>query len=201
MIQPHTDAPDGLVTHLSSYSIADFTPDSVCLCRNTAPLVRLAFGCVRRNLGVKIAGRELGENLTKIVEGSKATTIDELQVKAETLREREVTRAIKRNLMASVEAIEDKYECLGIFMENASSIESLLDSIKKLFNASGRLFTLSTIHRAKGLEWPTVFLLDRGLIPSKYATQPWQLIQEINLLYVAVTRAQHTLHPSEPFQV
>jgi ATP-dependent exoDNAse (exonuclease V) beta subunit len=54
--------------------------------------------------------------------------------------------------------------------------------------------TLSTIHKAKGREWPKVFLLGRNrYMPSKYATQDWQLDQEKNLIYVAVTRAQEEL--------
>ena len=52
---------------------------------------------------------------------------------------------------------------------------------------------LSTIHKAKGLENERVFFLLPDIIPSKYATQPWQIEQEMNLKYVATTRAKHTL--------
>ena len=52
---------------------------------------------------------------------------------------------------------------------------------------------LSTIHKAKGLENDRIFFLAPELIPSKYATQPWQYEQEQNLFYVCVTRAKREL--------
>ena len=53
---------------------------------------------------------------------------------------------------------------------------------------------LATYHRSKGREWPRVFLLEHHLrCPSKAARQPWQLEQEGNLAYVAITRAQEDL--------
>ena len=53
---------------------------------------------------------------------------------------------------------------------------------------------LTTIHKAKGREWPEVLFLDPHLLPSKYAEQEWELQQEANLAYVGITRAQETLH-------
>jgi len=38
-----------------------------------------------------------------------------------------------------------------------------------------------------------VFLLDRQLIPSKFAKTPDQIKQELNLMYVAITRSQSKL--------
>lgn len=52
---------------------------------------------------------------------------------------------------------------------------------------------LSTIHKAKGLENDRVFFLCPELIPSRFATQPWQYEQERNLKYVAITRAKREL--------
>jgi superfamily I DNA/RNA helicase len=50
------------------------------------------------------------------------------------------------------------------------------------------------VHKSKGLEWPVVHILGRGdIMPSPRAKQEWQMEQEINLCYVAVTRAQEIL--------
>jgi len=64
---------------------------------------------------------------------------------------------------------------------------------------------LATVHKAKGLEWNTVMLADDFASPMDMArvaadcsdslgaglTGPW--VQEVNALYVAVTRAKHEL--------
>lgn len=57
---------------------------------------------------------------------------------------------------------------------------------------------LLTFHRAKGLEWPVVYVtgLERGLVPIAYAETPAALAEERRLLYVALTRAERELHLS-----
>lgn len=57
---------------------------------------------------------------------------------------------------------------------------------------------LATFHRAKGLEWPCVFVagLEQGLVPISQATTPAGQAEEQRLLYVALTRAESELHCS-----
>ncbi|MGH9104975.1 MAG: ATP-dependent DNA helicase UvrD2 [Acidimicrobiales bacterium] len=58
--------------------------------------------------------------------------------------------------------------------------------------------TLSSFHRAKGLQWPAVWIcgLEAGLVPIVYASDPPALAEERRLLYVALTRAERELHCS-----
>jgi ATP-dependent DNA helicase UvrD/PcrA len=58
--------------------------------------------------------------------------------------------------------------------------------------------TVCTFHRAKGLQWPAVWVagLESGLVPIAYATSPASLAEERRLLYVAFTRAETALHCS-----
>jgi DNA helicase II / ATP-dependent DNA helicase PcrA len=57
---------------------------------------------------------------------------------------------------------------------------------------------LATFHRAKGLEWPVVFVagMERGYVPIGNADSPEGRAEEQRLLYVAVTRAESFLHCS-----
>jgi len=61
---------------------------------------------------------------------------------------------------------------------------------------SGQAVDLATIHAAKGLEWPVVFVVgfEQGLLPIGHATTPEARAEERRLLYVAVTRAERELH-------
>jgi len=55
---------------------------------------------------------------------------------------------------------------------------------------------LMTIHRAKGLEFETVFVvgLSEGLLPHKKATSPESIQEETRLCYVAVSRAKENVY-------
>jgi len=74
-------------------------------------------------------------------------------------------------------------------------LEGVRAFINDLFddNVKGVL-TLATYHRSKGREWPRVMLIEHATrCPTPYAKQEWQLRQEDNLAYVAITRAQREL--------
>jgi len=60
--------------------------------------------------------------------------------------------------------------------------------------------TLSTIHRAKGLEWPTVYVIgmSEGLLPHSRAKTTDDIEEERRIAYVAMTRARDKLVLSSP---
>jgi DNA helicase-2/ATP-dependent DNA helicase PcrA len=63
-------------------------------------------------------------------------------------------------------------------------------------DAGGDRVDITTFHRAKGLEWPVVFVagVERGLVPIGRATSTAAEAEERRLLYVAITRAECELH-------
>jgi DNA helicase-2/ATP-dependent DNA helicase PcrA len=63
---------------------------------------------------------------------------------------------------------------------------------------TGESIELLTFHRAKGLEFDTVWVtgLEQGLVPISFADTPSQRAEERRLLYVACSRAERALHLS-----
>jgi len=70
MITAHPDAPEGSVLSLKDYEPSDFAPSSAILCRNTAPLISFAFSLLRRDVGCRVLGREIGQGLIALIKNS-----------------------------------------------------------------------------------------------------------------------------------
>lgn len=99
-----------------------------------------------------------------------------------------------------MDAIESS---LDLFKSDASKFKKMEDwlvNIKKrsfsLKQVKAEGITLSTMHRAKGLEWKCVYIIDcnDNVIPSSKNKSPDAVEEERRLFYVAVTRAKETLH-------
>ncbi len=174
-----------------------FTPRDLVVCRTTKPLIELAFRAMRQRVPVKILGREIGQGLKTLIGKMRANDVDDLVVKLEAWAAREIDKAIAKQLDAKVDQLQDKLDAILCLVdglpEGSRTIDSLLECIDNLFNNNVQALTLSTIHKAKGMEADRVWWLNSSLCPSKWAKQDWQKAQELNLCYVAVTRAKTAL--------
>jgi ATP-dependent DNA helicase UvrD/PcrA len=103
---------------------------------------------------------------------------------------------IEELVNAAVEA-EEQGESLQDFIDH-----SALVSDTDQYKADARV-TLMTIHSAKGLEFPIVFIvgLEEGLFPHSRASESENdLEEERRLCYVAITRAQRELYITHAMQ-
>ena len=96
-------------------------------------------------------------------------------------------------LTAAKEYVDDNPDgTLQDFLENVALVSDVDE-----FESSESKVTLMTLHAAKGLEFPVVFLvgLDEGLFPhSRTLMDSSQIEEERRLAYVGITRAEQQLY-------
>jgi DNA helicase-2/ATP-dependent DNA helicase PcrA len=209
-ITAHETAPEGSFTTLPEEEFKKVTPDALdaILCRNTKPLVELAYGYIRRGIGCHVEGRDIGRGLLALVGKWRTNSVSALRDKLGCYLQRETERFLAKGQEDKAAAITDKVETLYVIIDslpttgaedNEPTVDDLRSHIDQLFGDTpegqqSRNLTLSTIHKAKGREWNRVFWYGRNRYqPSPFARQDWQLIQETNLMYVACTRAKQAL--------
>ena len=102
---------------------------------------------------------------------------------------------------------EDREENLGSLLSDAQNFASLPDFLEEVAlmssadsQAEGNTVTLMTLHAAKGLEFPVVFMvgMEEGILPHArvFEAGPSELEEERRLCYVGMTRAREELHLS-----
>ena len=89
-------------------------------------------------------------------------------------------------------------EGLSVFLEGVTLVSDV-DGFDETVDA----VTLITLHQAKGLEFPVVFIvgLEEGILPHfKSFDDPGQMEEERRLCYVGVTRAKHRVYLVRAFR-
>jgi superfamily I DNA/RNA helicase len=189
-------------TNLIPWFVAEeVTSDDVALCRNTKPLIEVAYNFFRNGVACRVEGRDIGDGLIQLAnKWKRISTLSQLADRIEEYKIEEMAKWAAKENAFKVESIEDRCQTLLVIIDHLinnglNSVSDLVSHIRSLFSDTPegekpKAFTLSTIHKSKGREWNRVYFLRRDLLPSKYAKQPWQLEQESNLEYVAITRAK-----------
>jgi superfamily I DNA/RNA helicase len=173
--------------------MAAVLPGDFVLSRVNAPLVSIAMSLLKRGTRTVIAGRDVGKGLQGLITKFKAKSIPDLMAKIANWEQREIDRITKRYqlrpavLEQRIEAISDQADMLTSLAEGAASVYEVTSNITALFSDSspGAVVTCSSVHRAKGLEAERVYVLADTLRSN---TQ-----EEVNITYVAITRAKKLL--------
>ncbi len=181
-------------------SYKEIRGDDFVLCRLNSLLVSLCLDLIRHGNNAKILGSGIGEELINLVESQEATDIEQLILKLNCEQERLKVALLKSGLEEADIGNNNRYTelaeqviTINVISEYCKGIDELIARIKSIFDPSKSGITLASVHKAKGLEARRVFILGDALMPLKKATLDWQVRQELNLIYVAYTRAQEEL--------
>lgn len=200
-IEAAPNAKDGQILYPEKWTVTQFAPNDLLMCRNTAPIIGAAYKCLISRMPVQVLGREIGNGLKALIKklSTRATTLDTLPGRIGEWAAKETEAATQKKQEWRVQAVNDKADAILMLIDSMTDddrtrgIDGLLSIIDSLFADKDRAVRMATIHKAKGLEAHRTFILDAHLMPSKYARQPHQLRQEANLTFVAITRSLDTL--------
>lgn len=222
-IEAAPNAPDGILDYTTPDTVSSMVQSGdLILCRLTAPLISKCLDLLRDGKRANVRGRDLGAQFAAMIEqiqkyaGNKVSESELMVRMSEIVRdyERRQIEIMSLNLDENemkIASLEDKVDTLLALYEayigkenGRSSLKGFQSYISDFFKEDpGAQIILSTGHRAKGLEYPRVFILEYDRLPHPRAKTKEAIKQEHNLQYVMVTRAQQALflvvaHVPEP---
>lgn len=184
-------------------------PNDMILCRCNAPLVSECFKFLRNNQKANIQGRDIGQGLISTIKklpcmkgidpnNCSQVSIPNVLSDLGDWYDKEVAKeAAKKNPSENrMIGLRDRHDCLVEFCSEGNSAQDIIIRIERIFsdkNQGGIL--LSSVHKAKGLEAKRVFILqlENASMPHPMAKTAWEREQEMNIKYVAITRAINEL--------
>ncbi|OAV46231.1 UvrD-helicase domain-containing protein [Lewinella sp. 4G2] len=204
---------------LRSNILRHLKQEDMVISRLRAPLLLLAFDLIDKNARVQLAPDEVNEVMSELKSlfkpAERQATIKRQYKSFKAFAEQVESRnlwvirqdggqmpnpdAREKYLEAEAEYLKRRLEFLGRkyrqWSAECRSIDAVLDRIKEYLSSKKDAIRLSTIHRAKGLEEKRVFILDYDKMPlHRHGQKDWEMVQEENLQYVAITRAEESLY-------
>jgi hypothetical protein len=190
-------APEGSIEYIQ---FKDFNPcdGDLCLSRINAALVGPAFTLIRAGRKAIIRGRDIGANLAALADklAMRCADMASMYTALAKYDSSERSRLDARHAPDSqYSSLDDKVQTLDVIMAECESPCDVSKRILSIFSdesTSGVLF--SSVHRAKGLEAETVYILAPEKLPLVRANQQeHEKQQELNICYVAYTRSKARL--------
>ena len=168
----------GSVRTETEFSGDSFGDDATVICRNNAPLLRLAFKLISGGRSVSVVGSELGPKLVGIMKKLGDSTMPRTKALS-AIEEWRETR-----LVAGSKSANDLADCMRVLCEHGDTLGQAISYAEHIFAQQGTI-RLLTGHKSKGLEFDNVFWLDPWLCKDTE--------QDLNLRYVITTRSQNNL--------
>ena len=204
-IQAHNGAINGEVFHVKQLTKSLFKENDMVLCRTSAPLVGLCMKLIESGITAVVKGKDIAQDLKNLIANANTKDIkgvlkyleEEKQKCINIIKEqRKCDDAMAKNSTRYIN-LEDRCKCIeNICMYSIKDVTELKSYITKMFTDDKieNAVMLSTAHKSKGLEANRVMILLPNKLPLKFPhQQKWQEIQEMNLKYVALTRARKEL--------
>lgn len=184
-------APDGTVDEISFDGLLDAAcVGDAILSRLNAPLMSACLRLLSRGTPARIEGRDIGAQLVGMVRKLRAKSVPDFLRKLSAWGDKQKTRfAASRNAESKIAQVDDQVATLQAVAEGANNVSAIEAKLYSLFSDSDSnakpSVVLSSVHKAKGLEWSRVFIL-RSTFKRKSD-------EEQNIFYVAVTRSKNRL--------
>ncbi len=182
-------APDGEV--IMGGDVSKAVPGNFILSRKNAPLMPLCLKFLAAGVPATIAGRDVAKMLMTKVEKSRARTVDQLVAWVDAYRAKELARLSQLDpdrAEKKIQEVNDTCDCLIALTEGVETIAEVKGRLETMFSDEDphTKVVLSSVHKAKGLERETVYLLTETFMRGRS-------VEEDNLFYVGVTRAKNSL--------
>jgi DNA helicase-2/ATP-dependent DNA helicase PcrA len=203
VIQSHDWAANGTVRHSEDLNLVE-RGDTIVSYRN-ADLLSCVFACLQRGIGAKIIGSgDLGKTLKDLA--GKWTFENRVQYIDDVQRDMEKKAAEFRaaGKKDRAERLSEQGQCLKIIVLGSPAVNdlpSLRSRIEEIFSLDGGSAPVicTTIHKAKGLEWPRVHFYNPGSLFRGFDKRPPEDQQQRrNMAYVALTRSKDFLNIVKP---
>jgi len=169
--------------------------NALVICRTNAPLISYALSLIKSGRKAHIRGEDIGKYLRGLVINFQTRTIHELNNKIDEWENAQLESLEKRRASVTVkETICDYADVLREFAKQSSSPFDIVKMIDDIFSDTKEGSVFSSVHKAKGLEADSVYIVRPDQMPLVRKDQKeWELEQEMNLKYVALTRSKNKL--------
>mgnify|MGYP001576579191 CR=1 FL=1 len=189
-------APDGEITISEFDELPKLAkPGNFVLSRKNAALAKVCLRLIRHGIRALIEGKDIGKGLLNMIKKVGGNTIPAFLERLTKWEDRQIKRLKatgKKSAEAKIEVINDQTETLRVIAQDCKGMVDFAAKINSLFTETpegkGAYVICSSVHKAKGLESDTVFVLQETLYPGGRVT-----VEEDNIQYVAVTRAKRHL--------
>lgn len=193
-IEPREGAPEGTVIELDYFQLASAVKQGdMIICRTNAPLVKPAFECIRMGKKAMIRGVDVGDSLINLIKRFETNDLGQFEISLMEYYEHEYTKLMNYGKEMQALLLQDRVDTLRFIVNECGTVAELMSKIEMLFSDTNTGIVFSSVHRAKGLEAETVYLLRPELLPHPKAKRDWEQDQEMNCKYVALTRSKDTL--------